>query len=69
MLSRALAQAPASAMPGTSPGFSIQAAAGYRRDAQNNVFGFEPQIQYSQSKWYGQVTYPLAAGPGGRRNA
>ena len=53
----------------TSPGFSIQAMAGYRRDAENNVFGFEPQIQYSRSNWYAQVSSLLAAGPGGRRNA
>ena len=78
MLSRAFAQADPNDLQEdptglgdarTSPGFSIQAAAGYRRDAQNNVFGFEPQIQYSRSNWYAQVSYLLAAGPGGRRNA
>ena len=78
MLSRAFAQADPNDLQEdptglgdarTSPGFSIQATAGYRRDAQNNVFGFEPQIQYSRSNWYAQVSYLLAAGPGGRRNA
>ncbi len=53
-----------------STGFSIQGAAAYRREGSgNNVFGFEPQLQYGRGKWYGQISYLLAAGPGDRRNA